>query len=589
MNVILTISLRNLLRQKRRSILLGTAIAFGTAILLLANAFSHGISDVLFNRIITYVAGHVGIAFSREGDFQSQLFRDGERIKKIVRDNVSNLQETQEAIGTMARVIGNGKSDNCILVGIDLEAEVADTQKTIREAEENFRMIEGDFYDIEDTTVENPVIISREKAGALNVKLHDILRARFTNVHGQNQTARFTVKGVFEPANIFMSAPVLVATRNLKPLMGYGPHDIGQLQVNLKNPRRNAVRVADSLHTMLKPPLAVIRGSGQYHDRTEAVTVLGFRTDSSSLSLLREHVSVASPDSGGRMWKRGVFVSTSLAHSMGVAAGDTCRFTFLTKHEERVASEELRITGVFGTDSEMGAGTILLNEKRFYKMFYGNWPKDARTLPHAFIPKESHPLYSALAPEWVLLERSRTTKEMQSKYRELAEKKIKAVTVDVQTMYESASAVLNMEAVLNIITLSAVMILFVVIQIGVVNTLRMTVRERTREIGTVRAIGMQKRDVRNTFLLETLFLALIAALAGTILAFAGMWLLSIPTIQTNSPLGMLLVNRHLHFAPTVPAFLAYILLILAIAATTAWFPARRASNLQPASALRHFD
>ena len=66
-----------------------------------------------------------------------------------------------------------------------------------------------------------------------------------------------------------------------------------------------------------------------------------------------------------------------------------------------------------------------------------------------------------------------------------------------------ASEVLKLEQVLNLITIIAVLILFFIILIGVVNTLRMTIRERTREIGTIRAIGMQKKDVRNVFILES--------------------------------------------------------------------------------------
>jgi ABC-type antimicrobial peptide transport system permease subunit len=161
--------------------------------------------------------------------------------------------------------------------------------------------------------------------------------------------------------------------------------------------------------------------------------------------------------------------------------------------------------------------------------------------------------------------------------------------MDVATMYETASMVIKLEYALNLITLGAVLILFFIIQVGVVNTLRMTIRERTREIGTMRAIGMRKKDLRNLFLLETFFLSLFACAAGVLLAFAAMELLSLITFHTGSnPLGMLLVNSHLHFKPSLIGTGFYLLLILTIAVITAWFPARRASNLPPSEALRHF-
>ncbi|HMA65258.1 MAG TPA: FtsX-like permease family protein, partial [Chitinispirillaceae bacterium] len=124
----------------------------------------------------------------------------------------------------------------------------------------------------------------------------------------------------------------------------------------------------------------------------------------------------------------------------------------------------------------------------------------------------------------------------------------------------------------------------------VINTLRMTIRERTREIGTIRAIGMQKSDVKMTFVLETFFLSLFSALTGTILAFGAMKIISMIKIDSgDNPIGMLLSNGHLHFAPTAVSVAGYIILIVAIAVSTAYFPARRASNLSSAEALRHFE
>jgi len=144
--------------------------------------------------------------------------------------------------------------------------------------------------------------------------------------------------------------------------------------------------------------------------------------------------------------------------------------------------------------------------------------------------------------------------------------------------------------VLNIITISAVLILFFIILIGVVNTLRMTIKERTREIGTIRAIGMQKRDVWGIFMIETSLLSLFASIAGTLFAFILMGLLSLITFNvTDNPLGILLVSKHLYFLPSFWNVVFNITLILFITMITAYFPARRAANLSSAEALRHYE
>jgi ABC-type antimicrobial peptide transport system permease subunit len=157
-------------------------------------------------------------------------------------------------------------------------------------------------------------------------------------------------------------------------------------------------------------------------------------------------------------------------------------------------------------------------------------------------------------------------------------------------MYETAEQILKLEGVLNMITLVAVLVLFFIILIGVVNTLRMTIRERTREIGTIRAIGMQRTDVRNAFILETLLLAFFASVAGVLLAFGAMGVLShIPMNLEDNPMGMFLVSGRLYFIPTLSGVLGNMVLIWVLAGVTAFFPARRAANLSPGAALRHFE
>ena len=59
-----------------------------------------------------------------------------------------------------------------------------------------------------------------------------------------------------------------------------------------------------------------------------------------------------------------------------------------------------------------------------------------------------------------------------------------------------------------------IVILIAIIIIGIMNTMWIAIRERTREIGTLRAIGMQRREVLWMFLLESLMLGLFATVAG---------------------------------------------------------------------------
>jgi ABC-type lipoprotein release transport system permease subunit len=288
--------------------------------------------------------------------------------------------------------------------------------------------------------------------------------------------------------------------------------------------------------------------------------------------------------------KDGVALTAALAAALGVKSGDTCEISYKPKYEEQEAVVRLPVSTVLAPSKRIPENTALINESRFFGFYYDHWPKPLDSAARTAIPAKGGALYSALSPEWILLARTKTTTEMQKQIKEIAKLRTRAFTVKVQSMYESASMVVNLEHALNLITLGAVLVLFFIILIGVVNTLRMTIRERTREIGTMRAIGMQKNDVRNSFLFETYFLALFSTLAGTLLAFGIMLGLSFVKIDAqDNPLGMLLVNGHLNFAPTVLGTVGYLFLIQFIAVATAFFPARRAANLSAAAAFRHYE
>lgn len=581
---LLRISLRNLLRQKRRNLMLGTAMAIGMALLLIANAFSHGISDVMFNRILNYAAGHLSLAFSVRGNQAAAVFHDGPGIRERIRAKLPPEARVDEAIGQFCRMVGDGVSDNVILIGMNIAADIS--EKEAAELRENFTMIEGGFDEITRTDIENPVIMAADKAKYLRVKKGDVVRARFQDIYGRNQAARLTVAGIFKPANIFMSAPVFTDLRRLRVLAGYGPDDVGGLRVTLPDPKRNAVPTADALHAALSPPMAAAFGALSAEGATPSLsaTVLGFRADTASLARLAAILGLSGEAAPGA---KSVLVGRTLADSLGLAAGSRITLSYRARHGGGPAKAEFKVTGALPEVSGLPGNVMLVNDKDFYAFYYREWPEAPGA--EAFLPDSGHALWPLLDREWILLDRTHTTEEMSAKYREATKLKTRATLVDVLTMYESASMIVKLESALNLITLSAVLILLFIIQVGVINTLRMTIRERTREIGTMRAIGMQKGEVRAQFLLETFFLAVAACIGGVALAYIGMGLLRLITFPSNgNPLAMLLVSGHLNFKPTLLGGGLYVLLIVAIAVATAWFPARRAAKLPPSEALRHF-
>jgi putative ABC transport system permease protein len=137
----------------------------------------------------------------------------------------------------------------------------------------------------------------------------------------------------------------------------------------------------------------------------------------------------------------------------------------------------------------------------------------------------------------------------------------------VDNQISGLSSVLNILYVL--LALSVIVSLF-----GIVNTLMLTVFERTREIGMLRAIGMTRRQVRRMIRHESVITALIGGALGILLGvvLGGLLVARVEFIDFTLPIVQLIVF----------AFAAVIVGILA-----AIFPARRAARLNVLRALQY--
>jgi putative ABC transport system permease protein len=119
---------------------------------------------------------------------------------------------------------------------------------------------------------------------------------------------------------------------------------------------------------------------------------------------------------------------------------------------------------------------------------------------------------------------------------------------------------------------------------GAMNTMYAQVAARTREIGTLRAIGFSRRAVLASFILEALLLCLIGGVIGTAAAFVLFnLLLTKPTGTMNfRTFSEVLFN----FRLTPPLMIGGLVFSLAMGLLGGFFPAARAARLKIINALR---
>jgi len=124
--------------------------------------------------------------------------------------------------------------------------------------------------------------------------------------------------------------------------------------------------------------------------------------------------------------------------------------------------------------------------------------------------------------------------------------------------------------------------------IGVVNAMLMSVRERTREIGTMRALGMRRSRVVRLFVLEGLALGALSALVGGAVGGAVVLYLAETGIPMKAAALAWMAGGEMLYPALVPvSLLRATLLIVLLSTLASVYPAFSASRLEPREALHH--
>jgi putative ABC transport system permease protein len=133
----------------------------------------------------------------------------------------------------------------------------------------------------------------------------------------------------------------------------------------------------------------------------------------------------------------------------------------------------------------------------------------------------------------------------------------------------------NLKGVMTFMNMVIVMI-FGVSMVLIMNVMMMSVKEKTKEIGTMRAIGTRKRSILSLIIYESLILSSIGGIIGILL---------IP--PTYSALGLMMGFTEVSFTLPTTVLVQVALIVLVIGTFSGLIPAYQATRISPIEALRY--
>ncbi|WP_141330677.1 FtsX-like permease family protein [Myxococcus sp. AB025B] len=140
---------------------------------------------------------------------------------------------------------------------------------------------------------------------------------------------------------------------------------------------------------------------------------------------------------------------------------------------------------------------------------------------------------------------------------------------------------------LNGLTGVLIFVLLVIIGVGIMNTLWIAIRERTREIGTLRAIGMQRTRVVAMFLFEAMTLGALGTLVGALLGLAVCLGVTAANVSVPEVVAMFIMSERLNLVVDAGAVVGAMVFITTCTTLISLIPSFLAARLKPVTAMHH--
>ena len=224
--MLIGIAWRNIWRNKKRSIVMLTAIALGLCGGLFATGIMVGMAESMVNTAIDRYIGHFEI--------HSKSFKANPLINDIIANGDSiaaSLRDVQGVVGVSARTVIEGMASSPVSnSGVQIVGVMPGDESSV--TTDAKRVVDGSYLD---NVGRFPVFLGKTLAEKLDVRVHSKLVLSFAGLDGSIMYGSFRVVGIFETeSTVFDRSTLFVRRNDLAGLLGGHPL-VHEIAVRLAN------------------------------------------------------------------------------------------------------------------------------------------------------------------------------------------------------------------------------------------------------------------------------------------------------------------------------------------------------------------
>lgn len=226
MGQLFLIAFRNLITHRRRTFLLGGAIAAVTALLVLVMGLSTGVNDTLIRSSTTVLTGHLNVGgfYKVTSGSSAPVVTDYQKVAEVIRKEIPEVDWLVNRGRGFARLISDTEAIQIVLSGVDIEDE--------RGFREVVSLKEGR---LEDLSKPNAILLFEGQAKKLEVKVGDTMTISAPTPRGTNNTLDVQLVAIARDIGLMSSFMGFLDNDGLRTLYQLNDRTTGALQLYLKN------------------------------------------------------------------------------------------------------------------------------------------------------------------------------------------------------------------------------------------------------------------------------------------------------------------------------------------------------------------